>query len=66
MSGVPKGNKTFKRFSLNLPEELDRVVLNLRMTEKYCRYSYGEIIRILMAEGAKVLADRHQDSDVKE
>ncbi len=56
---------TFKRLSVNLPPELDRAVLDLRKTEEYCRCSYVEIIRVLMAEGAKALADHHQDSDAK-
>lgn len=58
-------NKTFKRLSINLPPELDRVVLDLRKTEEYCRCSYVEIIRVLMAEGAKALADHHQNNDVR-
>lgn len=56
--------KTYKRLSINLPPELDRVVLDLRKTEEYCRCSYVEIIRVLMAEGAKTLI-RHQDNDMK-
>ena len=56
--------KTYKRRSINLPPELDRVVLDLRKTEEYCRCSYVEIIRVLMAEGAKTLI-RHQDSGAK-
>jgi len=51
--------------SINLPQELDRVVLDLRKTEEYCRCSYVEIIRILMTEGAKALAEHRQDSGVK-
>lgn len=57
--------KTYKRLSINLPQELDRVVLDLRKTEKYCRCSYVEIVRVLMAEGAKALADHHQDNGAK-
>lgn len=59
------GVKTYKRHSINLPPELDRVVLDLRKTEEYCRCSYAEIIRVLMAEGAKAMADHHQDSGAK-
>lgn len=61
MNGRPTGSKnTFKRLSINLPPELDRAVLNLRMTEEFCRCSYVEIIRVMMTEGAKVLAARRQ------
>lgn len=62
---TPNRNQTFKRLSINLPPELDRAVLDLRKTEEYCRCSYVEIIRVLMAEGAKALADHHQDNGVK-
>jgi len=47
--------KTYKRLSINLTEELDRYVLELRKQEKYVRCSYVEIIRVLMHEGAKSL-----------
>ncbi len=52
---TPNKNQTFKRMSINLPEELDRVVLDMRMKEEYVRCSYVELIRILMYEGAKSL-----------
>lgn len=55
MSTSNKTN-TFKRLSVNLPPELDKAVLDLRKTDKYCRCSYADIIRILMAEGARVLS----------
>lgn len=64
MSATNK-NQTSKRLSINLPPELDRAVLDLRKTEEYCRCSYVEIIRVLMAEGAKALSDNHHDSGVK-
>lgn len=48
--------KTFKRMSINLTQELDRAVLDLRKTEEYCRCSYVEIIRVLMTAGAKAMA----------
>lgn len=61
---TPK-KQTFKRLSVNLPPELDRAVLDLRKTEEYCRCSYVEIIRVLMAEGAKALSNHHQDNAAK-
>lgn len=63
--GAKNKNQTFKRLSINLTPELDRVVLDLRKTEEYCRCSYVEIIRILMTEGAKALAEHHHGSDAK-
>ena len=62
---TPNRNQTFKRLSISLTPELDRAVLDLRKTEEYCRCSYVEIIRVLMAEGAKAMADHHQNSGVK-
>lgn len=59
------GAKTYKRLSINLPQELDRAVLDLRKTEEYCRCSYVEIIRVLMYEGAKSLGVHHQNNGVK-
>ncbi len=52
---APNKGQTFKRLSINLTEELDRSVLELRKREEYVRCSYVELIRILMTEGAKVL-----------
>ena len=54
------GAKTFKRMSINLTEELERSVLDLRMQEKYI-----EIVRVLMTEGAKVLGVYHPSNDEK-
>jgi len=57
--------KTYKRLSINLTEELDRAVLDLRKQEEYVRCSYVEIIRVLMTEGAKALGVYHPHSDEK-
>ena len=59
------GNKTFRRMSISLTPELDRAVLDLRKTEEFCRCSYVEIIRILMAAGAKAMAGRPNGSAEK-
>lgn len=59
------GAKTFKRMSINLTEELERSVLDLRMQEKYVRCTYIEIVRVLMTEGAKVLGVYHPSNDEK-
>ena len=59
------GGKTFKRLSINLTEELDRYVLELRKQEKYVRCSYVEIIRVLIDEGARALGVHRQSSDGK-
>lgn len=53
--GAPNKGQTYKRLSINLTRELDQAAINLRMTEKYCRCSYVELIRILMTEGARAL-----------
>ncbi len=57
--------KTYKRLSINLTEELDRAVLDMRKREEYVRCSYVEIIRVLMTEGAKALGVYHPNSDGK-
>jgi len=59
------GAKTYKRLSINLTEELDRYVLEMRGREEYVRCSYIEIIRILMAEGAKSLGVCSPSNDGK-
>ena len=59
MEKTTMGAKTFKRMSINLTEELERSVLDLRMQEKYVRCTYIEIVRVLMTEGAKVLGVSH-------
>ncbi len=59
------GVKAHKRLSINLTEELDRYVLELRKREEYVRCSYVEIIRVLMNEGAKSLGLCPPDNDAK-
>lgn len=44
-----------KRMAIDIPEELDQAVLELRMTREYCRCSYSEIVRTLMREGIKAM-----------
>lgn len=51
-------NQAYRRVSVALPPELDQAVLALRKTDKYCRCSYGEIVRTLISEGAKTLAGK--------
>ena len=57
--------KTYKRLSINLTEELDHYVLELRRREEYVRCSYVEIIRVLMEEGAKSLGVHRQSNGGK-
>ena len=59
------GVKTHKRLSINLTEELDEAVVLLRSQKEYVRCSYVECIRILLAEGAKVMADRYPNNGEK-
>lgn len=53
--GARNQGKTYKRLSMNLTRELDQAVIELRKQEKYARCSYLELIRVLMAEGARCL-----------
>ena len=61
----PSKQLTYKRVSLYLTPELDRAVLDFRKTEEYCRCSYAEIIRLMMAEGAQAMKAKIQSSDAK-
>jgi len=61
----PMNIKTYKRLSINLTEELDYYVLELRKRKEYVRCSYVEIIRVLMTEGAKALGVYPPSSDGK-
>ena len=58
--GAPNRGLQHKRMSIGLTEELDRAIIELRKTEKYCRCSYVECIRVLMEEGARAIAARRQ------
>lgn len=40
-----------KRMSISISPEQEKAILALRKTEEYCRFSYAEIIRILMNRG---------------
>lgn len=44
-------NNTVKRMSLTLPTELEKKVVELRRSEKFCRCSYAEILRFLIKAG---------------
>ena len=41
-----------KRLTVSLTPELERTVIELRKTERFCRCSFAEIIRYLLAAGA--------------
>lgn len=62
---APNKGKSYKRLSINLTEELDEAVVRLRSQKEFVRCSYVECIRILLAEGAKAMADRYQNSGGK-
>lgn len=61
MPQIMKGKKGAgrRRMAIDIPEELDRAVLDLRMTEEYCRCSYSEIVRTMMREGIKAMKNSH-------
>lgn len=42
-----------KRMSISLPSEIEAAIVNLRKKDEYCKCSYSEIIRILIAAGLK-------------
>lgn len=49
-----------KRKSISLPLELEQAILNLRKTERFCRCSISEIMRVLLIKGLQV---EMQDKD---
>lgn len=40
-----------KRMSISLPDDLERRLVELRKTERFCRCSYAEIIREVIGVG---------------
>lgn len=40
-----------KRCSVCLTKDMDEKITKLKMTEKYCRASYGEVVRELVKAG---------------
>ena len=63
--GRPNKDLSHKRVSIGLSPELDKAVINLRMSEEYCRLSYADAIRVLILEGAKVIESRRQTGNAK-
>lgn len=63
--GKPNKDLSYKRISIGLSPELDKAVINLRMSEEYCRLSYADAIRVLILEGAKVIESRRQTGNAK-
>ena len=63
--GKPNKDLSYKRISIGLSPELDKAVINLRMSEEYCRLSYADAIRVLILEGAKVIEIRRQTGNAK-
>lgn len=48
-----------KRMSISINEEMDKKIIELKKTDKYCRCSYAEIVRQLIEAGIEVIeADR--------
>lgn len=42
-----------KRMSVSINEEMDKKIIEMKKTDKYCRCSYSEIIRQLIEMGIK-------------
>lgn len=42
-----------KRMSISINEEMEKKIVELRKTDKYCRCSYSEIIRRLIEAGMR-------------
>jgi predicted DNA-binding protein len=51
---------TIKRFSIPASSELEKRIVNLRKTDRFCRSSYAEIMRELMFIGLRELEDSQQ------
>ncbi len=48
-----------KRMSISVNEEMDKKIIELKKTDKYCGCSYAEIVRQLIEAGIEVTeADR--------
>lgn len=45
------------RFSLMLTPEIDRAILELRKTDKFCASSLSEIVRYLIGLGLEAVSD---------
>ena len=54
-----------KRMSISISPEQERVILDLRKTEEFCRFSYAEIIRILMNRGIEEVLTEADKSDTE-
>lgn len=56
---------TMKRMSISLPDEIEQAIVDLRKTDAFCRCSYSEIIRTLIAAGLAAAAEAdHTDQHV--
>lgn len=55
MINVSEEKKTYRRQAVYMTKELDDSIWKMKMTPQYCRCSYAEIVRILIAEGLKTL-----------
>lgn len=54
-----------KRMSISISPEQERAILDLRKTEEFCRFSYAEIIRILMNRGIEEVLTEADKSDTE-
>lgn len=46
-----------KRITVGLPGKLEKKLIELRKTDKYCTKSYADIIRDLMEKGISSMGD---------
>ena len=42
-----------KRITISMSSEIDKKILELKMTEEYCMKSYAEIVRVLLRQALK-------------
>lgn len=49
--------QNMKRISVSLSPEMEQRIVDLRKTDKFCRSSLSEIIRTVLEEGMKGIAE---------
>lgn len=40
-----------KRMTISMPDEIDRKIMEMKKDDQYARYSYSEIVRVLVRMG---------------
>ena len=50
----PKGGEKMtdmKRMTISMPDEIDRKIMEMKKDDQYARYSYSEIVQVLVRMG---------------